>query len=154
MSGLSRVDSTVQFTAGLYPDTVGMAMHDDIQAIRDTIKNWMQATLAGDLPRILSLMTEDVVFLTPGNPPMRGREGFAAAFNSMGAGTQISGEPDIQEIQVNGDWGYCWNFLRITATPPDGRGPIRVSGNILSIFRKNPDGEWQLWRDANLLMGE
>jgi uncharacterized protein (TIGR02246 family) len=128
-------------------------MQDDIQAIRATITSWMEATAAGDLNRILSLMTEDVVFLTPGNPPMRGRDGFAANFQSMGEGTQISGEPDIQEIQVNGDWGYCWNYLRITVTP-EGAPPMRLGGNILSIFRKNADGQWQLWRDANLLTGE
>jgi uncharacterized protein (TIGR02246 family) len=55
-------------------------MPGDEQAIRDLIANWMAATIAGDLNRLLSLMADDVVFLTPGQPPMRGLDAFAAAF--------------------------------------------------------------------------
>jgi ketosteroid isomerase-like protein len=36
---------------------------NDEQAVREAIATWQRATVAGDLPRLLSLMTEDVVFL-------------------------------------------------------------------------------------------
>lgn len=40
-------------------------MRDDKQLIRDLIATWQRATAAGDLPQLLSLMAEDVVFLLP-----------------------------------------------------------------------------------------
>jgi uncharacterized protein (TIGR02246 family) len=38
----------------------------DEQSIRQLITDWLSATAAGDLSRILPLMTKDVVFLIAG----------------------------------------------------------------------------------------
>jgi uncharacterized protein (TIGR02246 family) len=68
------------------------------EQIRELIAAWLRATSDGDLTRVLSLMTEDVVFLAPGQPPMRGREAFAAGFRAMLQQVRIEGVSDIQEI--------------------------------------------------------
>ena len=52
---------------------------DDEQAIRDLVGNWLAASNSGDHDTVLRLMAEDVVFLQPGQAPMRGRAAFAAA---------------------------------------------------------------------------
>ena len=77
-------------------------MDRDEQAIRSLVATWMQATAAGDLPRVLELMDDDVVFLGSGRPPMRGRHDFEAASNAMRA--RVEGTADIQEVRVFGDW--------------------------------------------------
>ena len=125
----------------------------DEQAIRDVISNWLRATAAGDVDAILTLMAEDVVFLRPGQPPMRGRDAFAAGLRAALPQISIQGVSDIQEIQVFGNIAYCWNRLTVTMTPRTGNQQAkRHSGNVLSIFRKDPDGTWVICRDANLLM--
>jgi len=53
-------------------------MQNDEQDIRQLVSTWMEATKAGDIETVLSLMTEDVVFLVPGKPVMR-KADFAAA---------------------------------------------------------------------------
>lgn len=123
----------------------------DEQQIRAVIDTWIQASREQDLATVLNLMTEDVVFLTPGNAPMR-REDFAAASNSMTGKIKIDGSPDIQEITIAGDLAICWNRLEIVATPLEGNGaPVKRKGNTLSVFRRGQDGKWRIWRDANLL---
>jgi uncharacterized membrane protein YphA (DoxX/SURF4 family) len=77
-------------------------MDRDEQAIRSLITTWMQATAAADLPGVLELMDDDVVFLGAGRPPMRGRNDFAAASKAMQA--RVEGSADIQEVRVFGDW--------------------------------------------------
>ncbi len=47
-------------------------MDRDEQEIRQLVVTWMAATKAGDIDTVLSLMAEDVVFLVPGQAPMRG----------------------------------------------------------------------------------
>lgn len=127
-------------------------MANDEQAIRDLIATWMRATAEGDLPQILRLMADDAIFLTPGQPPMRGREVFAAGFKQALQEFRLEATSDIQEIRILGDWAYCWNYLVVTMTPiSDENSPTRRSGNVLTIFRQNADGEWVLYRDANLL---
>jgi uncharacterized protein (TIGR02246 family) len=128
-------------------------MSDDERAIRELVATWHRATAAGDLQRILSLMAEDVVFLTPGRPPMRGRDAFAAGFRAMIQTHRIESTGTIKEIHVAGDFAYFWAQLTVTTTPLKGP-PTRREGNTLTILRKQADGVWVLARDANLLTVE
>jgi hypothetical protein len=64
---------------------------------------------------------------------------------------RIEGKPDIQEICVAGDFAFCWNQLFLTVTPLQGGPAQRRAGPTLSVFRKEPDGRWILFRDANML---
>ena len=119
----------------------------DEQAIRDVISNWLRATAAGDVDAILPLMAEDVVFLRPGQPPMRGRDAFAAGLRAALPQISIQGVSDIQEIQVFGNIAYCWNRLTVTMTPRTGdQSAKRHSGSVLSIFRKEPAASWVICR--------
>lgn len=120
----------------------------DEQAIRDLIAQWMAASKAGDLDTVLSLMTDDVVFMVPGAEPF-GKEAFAQTSRQM-QGIEIDGTSEIVELQLLGDWAWLRNRLQITITPPSGEPAVR-SGYTLTVLRKGPDGRWQLARDANLL---
>lgn len=123
----------------------------DQQQIREVIATWMRATSAGDLAQVLSLMAEDVIFLVAGQPPMQGRDAFAAAFRTALQHVRIEGASDIQEIRIAGDHAFCWSHLSMTITPLQGGSPKRRAGYTLSVFRKESDGRWVLIRDANLL---
>lgn len=123
----------------------------DKQQIREVIATWMRASASGDLEQVLSLMAEDVVFLVSGQPPMRGREVFAAASRSMGSRVRIEGKPEIQEIHVAGDYALCWSYLSLTMTSVESGSVTRRAGHILSVFRREADGRWVLFRDANML---
>ena len=127
-------------------------MTNDERDIRELVDRWMAASKAGDLPVVLSLMTEDVIFMVPGQPPF-GKQAFAKASEGM-KDVRIEGTSDIQEIQVVGDWAYLRNHLTMTVTPPGGAKPMRRSGYTLTILRKEADGKWRLARDANLLTAD
>jgi uncharacterized protein (TIGR02246 family) len=124
-------------------------MDQDEQAIRAVIATWMDATASGDVSRVLALMADDVVYLGPGRPPMRGKAEFAAAMRSMDA--RVEPQAEIQEIRVFGDWAYCWNQLTITIRPAAGGPSHQLSGPTLSIFRRHPGGSWVIARDANMI---
>ncbi len=123
----------------------------DEQAIRDLISTWMAATKAGDQATVLSLMTDDVVFMVPGQQPF-GKEAFAAASRGM-QGVEFAGTSEVIELQVIGDWAWIRTRLRVVITPPGGKQMAR-SGYTLSVLRKQSDGRWLLARDANLLTTE
>jgi uncharacterized protein (TIGR02246 family) len=126
----------------------------DEQQIRDLVATWLRATTAGDLQTVLGLMAEDVVFLLPDQPPMRGREAFAAASRAMQGKFRIEGKSDIQEIQISGDLAYCWNRLSVSVSPVPSGTPVRRSGYTLTILRKQPAGNWVVTRDANMVIAE
>ena len=57
-------------------------MASDEREIRTVHSIWIDAVNAGDLARLLTLVAEDVVFLTPGQAPF-GREGFSSNFMAV-----------------------------------------------------------------------
>jgi uncharacterized protein (TIGR02246 family) len=129
-------------------------MQDDEQAIRDLVMNWQSAAAAGDLARLLTMMAEDVVFLTLGQPPMRGRDAFAKNFRAAVEHFRIESSCQILEVRIVADWAYCWNQLSVTLTPRQAGPTQRRTGYTLTILRKEPNNAWVLFRDANLLSPE
>ena len=123
---------------------------DDETQIRELVATWMSATQSGDVTTVLSLMTDDVVFLVAGQPPF-GRQKFAEAMKAPAGAAlpKIEGRSEIQEIRISGDWAWMWTRLSVDVTPPGGK-PIRRAGHTLSVLRKK-EGQWRLARDANLL---
>ena len=129
-------------------------MQSDEQEIRQLVSTWMAASKAGDVETVLSLMADDVIFLTPGQEVM-GKADFAAAARAQsgqgGEGaSQFDGKSEIQEIKVLGDWAFMWTKLTVIVTSPGDAQSMTRAGYTLSILKKQR-GEWLLARDANLL---
>ncbi|WP_300303352.1 SgcJ/EcaC family oxidoreductase [Ferrovibrio sp.] len=126
-------------------------MPNDEDQIRTLVRTWLSATKAGDIDTILDLMTDDVVFLVPGQLPMRKRE-FAALSQTQTKCHRPTFEADseIQEIQVSGDLAFVWTKLSIAVTSPGGTHSMKRAGYTLSVLRRE-SGKWRLARDANLL---
>jgi uncharacterized protein (TIGR02246 family) len=123
----------------------------DEDQIRQLVTTWHRASQAGDVDTVLGLMTDDVVFLVPGRPPMRKDEFASASRAQAGKPTpKIDGSSEIQEIEVAGDWAFMWTRLSVTVTPPEGGEAVERAGHTLTILRK-VNGKWYLARDANLL---
>jgi len=125
-------------------------MSTDEQAIRAVIDRWMKASAAGDLDTVLSLMTDDVVFMVPGKEPF-GKEAFAQSSRAM-EGMKVQGESHPAEIKVAGDWAFVRNRITVKVTPKAGGETKTRSGYTLTLFTRGPDGAWLLSRDANLLV--
>lgn len=124
-------------------------MTKDEQAIRELIGEWLVATSAWDIDHVSELMADDVVFLRCGQAPIVGRAEFIAAQDTLNK-FKLEHKSEIQEVQVLGDWAYSWNKLSLTLTPADGGAPMKRSGHILSVLRKQ-SGKWVIYRDANML---
>lgn len=127
--------------------------HDEAE-IRALVAHWLTASEAGDTQAVLAMMTEDAVFLVPGQTPMS-KAGFAAASQAQTAtgAPKVAGQSDIEEIIVAGDWAFMRSKLRMTITPANGSPTVVRSGYTLTVLKKEA-GQWKLARDANLLTVE
>jgi uncharacterized protein (TIGR02246 family) len=123
-------------------------MSDDERAIRELVETWMDASRRGEVATVLDLMTDDVLFMTPGREPF-GKAEFRAASESM-RDMRMEGRAEICEIEVLGRWAWIRNHIDLTVTQAGGE-PVRRSGYTLTILRKGEDGRWRLFRDANLV---
>jgi uncharacterized protein (TIGR02246 family) len=124
---------------------------EDERQIRKLIESWIAASNARDLPALMDMMTDDVVFMTPGRAPF-GKAEFAADVGRMKS-VVIDARVEVQEIEVFGPRAYIRNHIRVELTSP-GQAPKPVSGYAMSVLCKEADGRWRIARDANLVMPE
>jgi uncharacterized protein (TIGR02246 family) len=127
-------------------------MDKDELEIRELVSTWMRATRDGDVDTVLSLTTDDVVFLAPDRAPMQGRAAFGEALRAVLGTHAIDSTSQIDEVAVFGDMAYCRSRLDVTVTTPHNATPTLSRGHTLTIFRRCDDGKWRLARDANMLV--
>ncbi|WP_296654033.1 SgcJ/EcaC family oxidoreductase [Paraburkholderia sp.] len=124
-------------------------MTNDERAIRELVQTWMDASRTGDTAKVLSLMTDDVVFTVPGQEPF-GKAEYAALSKGQ-QGMRVDGTAEIVELQVLGDWAFLRSRIEISITSPDATQAMRRGGYTLTLLRKDANGRWLLARDANLV---
>ena len=141
-------------------------MGSDEQAIRELHSTWIDAVNAGDHVRLLALMADDVVFLSPGEAPF-GRDGFSANFSTAHQQVRIGCTSELEEVVVVGEVAYTRSRDSLSVTRraasttstssgqarsgQAGGDSVQLSGDRLTIYRKQPDGRWLLARDARTL---
>ena len=124
-------------------------MVQDEEEIRQLQQTWLRAAEQGDVDLVASLMADDVVFLRAGQPPIHGRAEFMKLQKEI-ASMRMEAKSEVREISVYGGRAHCWSFLSVTMTTPEGK-TMRRAGDVLTLFRKESDGRWVVYRDANLL---
>lgn len=134
-------------------------MDADERAIRAVHTTWIDAVNAGNLDLLLTLMTDDVVYVSPGRAPF-GKDGFPAGFTDAHRQYRIRCVSELEEVVVvAGDVAYARSRDSLSIVPrapsPDseqaGGDAMRLAGDRLTIYRKHPDGRWLLARDAHTL---
>lgn len=123
-------------------------MQEDERQLRRLIAVWIQSMEEGDVDTVLSLISDDAVFLMPDQAPMK-KVDFAETQRAI-VHLDFTIDYDIQDLAVSGDLAYCWNHLSVQIDLMEQGETLRRAGNVLSVFRKE-DGKWRMLRDANLL---
>jgi uncharacterized protein (TIGR02246 family) len=126
-------------------------MESDEQAVRAAHSTWIDAVNAGDLARLLTLITDDLLLINPGGAPM-GREEFAAKFSSAKQEARFRCISELQDVAViGGEVAYTVARDSLTMTPIAGGDTKHFAGHRLTVYRKHSDGRWLLARDAHTL---
>lgn len=124
-------------------------MKADEQTICELHSAWIYAVNAGDLARLLTLMADDVVFISPGQAPF-GRDEFSANFSAAHQQLRIDCRSELEEVVVVGEVAYTRSRDALSVTPRAGGAATQFAGHRITIYRKQPDG-WLLARDAHTL---
>jgi len=117
-------------------------------AVKAAYQEYADSLNSGNADRWLALWTEDGVQMPPGVPANVGKEKISARVHGA---LEVISFSDMQinteEVQVAGDWAYARGTYTVTRIPKDGSDPIFIDGKYMSIFQKQPDGSWKLYRD-------
>jgi ketosteroid isomerase-like protein len=84
---------------------------------------------------------------------MRGKQDFMKMFDFARGKFSFEAQSEFDEISIHGEWAHVATRLAVNMTPRAGGPAQHQAGYTLTILRKN-NGQWQVYRDANLLAPE
>lgn len=128
----------------------GATRQEDLAAIERLREADMRAVEAGDTAVLVSLWTGDVVMLPPDGPIRTGKEenrrALRAGAETSGAFETLSYGLDFRELKLMGDRAVEWGTYRGVHLTEAGGDTLRVSGRLMRVLRRQPDGSWKVAR--------
>ena len=122
------------------------SVESDLRAIEAINQRDVQFARAGDSAMMMSQWTDDIVLLPPAGPIQRGRRMIADGFRGVENPNLLDYVLDIQEVKVVGDHAFQWGTYRYSLLPREGAETVRISGKIMRILQRQPDGSWKIHR--------
>jgi ketosteroid isomerase-like protein len=90
---------------------------------------------------------EDGVALGNGQAPVIGKVAILKSANWSPKDYQLTWTPTDAAMGPSGDMGYTWGHFE--GHSKDGNGnPVITNGRYMTIWRKEPDGQWKVVLDA------
>jgi ketosteroid isomerase-like protein len=125
--------------------TIGALSSADVAAIRGLSEKFAELMVAGDFDSLITLYTDDAVFMPPNQPAVRGR---AALRSWMSYFPRISAfTVSIEEIDGRADLAYVRGAYTMTMHPDGAPAPVQGTGKYIEIRKRQPDGSWLLAAD-------
>ena len=108
-----------------------------------------QALRTNDLETFMSYVAEDVIFMPPGEPPVRGREavrswmtGFLAQFRTSSLTLAD------REVLVGGGWAVELGTFEWALQPAAGGPAVVDRGNYMQVWKEHGDKTWRVAREV------
>ena len=125
----------------------------DVNTFRRTVEEtWVKysnSLVNGDPELFLSLHAEDVVKMAPEAPAAVGSQALETSIR--GGFKAVSYEEfsiKLEEVEAFGDLGFARGTYTFTATVRANGKKIEYDGKYLTVFKKQADGSWKIYRDC------
>lgn len=120
----------------------------DVSAsVNEIWTRYSSAYNSGDIDSWIALWADNGVQMPPGFPPVLGKEEIRkrnqAVLDRFTFDLRITNE----EIGVADDWAFARGTYKATLTPKHGGERTHVDGKYLTIFKRQSDGSWKIYRD-------
>jgi len=96
---------------------------------------------------VVDWFAPDGVLLGNGQPPVVGKVAIAKAMTWSAAEYQLVWTPTDAMMGPSGDMGYTWGHFEGHSKDANGNA-VSTGGRYMTIWRKEPNGEWKVVMDA------
>jgi ketosteroid isomerase-like protein len=121
-----------------------------VAALQAADEQWSAAAGKHYVAGTVAFYADDAVMLPPNAPTIADRNSIRQAWVDMlGPSTiSISWKATKTEVAKSGELGYLYGTYQDAAQDPKGGPPIRDSGKIVEVWKKQADGNWKCIVDA------
>ena len=127
----------------------------DAAAVRQSIEQsnakFTDALKRGDTAALGEGYTDDVVMLMGGAPPARGKAQATQAMIGMAKAMKFTdAKLTTSQVDIAGDYAIETGVFEMTGTPPGAKAATTSRGNYLTIWKKQADGSYKIYRDVGV----
>lgn len=120
----------------------------DRQAITDLRQQEITLFSGGDVEKMLSVFTDDLVIMPPNEAAVVGKEAARSWFQTMVQQFKIEGTyTSASDLTINGDWAFERMAFALKLTPTGGGAAIEDVGKGFHVYRRQSDGSWKIAQD-------
>jgi uncharacterized protein (TIGR02246 family) len=121
---------------------------EDLEAIADVLDKEILFRKTKDVAGMLSLFTEDAVFIPPNEDPIKGRKALKRVFeNWFSTFEDMELKTLIVDVTGMGDVAAVW-YAIVLRTKRKGQEATETRGRGIVIFKRTRDGwkmHWDIW---------
>jgi uncharacterized protein (TIGR02246 family) len=119
----------------------------DRQQLAKLLREHVDAVDASNVEAILAGMTDGVVYLAPGQPPVLGRDALRKVMEPFYGSNDAQVSMRAEETVVADDWAWEWGHLSGSIRPKSVTQATAFEGKYLYIYQRQRDGSWKIARD-------
>ncbi len=123
----------------------------DVAAIKAIETQWRSDFAAKDANKFAADYAADAVAMSPGSAPLVGRGAIESGERQTFAdpAAQMTFSSSKVDVSAGGDLAVSHGTFTDTFTYPPAHGPITLSGDYVTVFRKQADGSWKAAYDIS-----
>lgn len=127
----------------------GHGLAADRESVERATAAFHQALRANDLETVLSYLAEDVFFMPPGEPAIRGREAASQWMRAFFAQYRTSSLTLAdREVRVASDWAVELGTFEWALQPVAGGAAVVDRGNYMQVWQRQGDDTWRFAREV------
>ncbi len=121
-------------------------MSDHLQAIEHQRGKWIAAVNARDVGQYLEILSEDIVWIPPGQAAISGRTAFESWVRPFFAGFTYEFAIHEPRVQLAGDWAVETGAFETKMTSLENQETGHHTGKYLVLWRKDGGDPWKIER--------
>jgi ketosteroid isomerase-like protein len=116
----------------------------DASAIQALDEQWSATAARNDLEGTVAFYADDAVLLPPNAPIATDRKSIRESWAGLlGPNTAVSWKVSKVEVAKSGELGYLYGTYSLSIQDPKGGPPVRDTGKLVEIWKKQVDGKWK-----------
>ena len=116
----------------------------DASAIQALDEQWSATAARNDLAGTVAFYADDAVLLPPNAQIATDRKSIRESWAGLlGPNTAVSWKVSKVEVAKSGELGYLYGTYSLSIQDPNGGPPIRDTGKLVEIWKKQADGKWK-----------
>lgn len=143
------VESTADSSTVRIPSADGAMSRLPADGFEATTAAFHQALRTNDLETFMSYVAEDVFFMPPGEPPVRGRDAvrkWMVAFLAQYRTSSLTLAD--REVFVGSGWAVELGTFEWALQPVAGGAAVIDRGNYMQVWKKQSDKTWRFAREV------